>query len=152
MSDLLVVSLVLNDGTDHQLEDPANGYEVAENGYGAGKSSVRRQTVESDDVPGRVLLAWTRDVMLGSLSIVVKGTTAAVCKTRVDALTALFDQVDYTLTATLASTSAAGNWVESWRCEPADWEIGDGGVIDNVLLHHFWQRVTFEWPHDPIAL
>ena len=148
MADLLVVGLVLNDGVAHNLEDPANGYEVAS--YGAGKSAVRRQTVESDDVPGRLLLAWTRDTMLGEVSIIVKGSTAAVCETRVRTLTGWFDQVDYTLAAMLASTSVAGNWTETWTCEPADWEIGDGGIIDNVLLHACWQRVTFSWPHSPI--
>ena len=147
MADLLVVSVTV-DG--HELQDPANGYEVV--AYGAGRSNVRRQTVEADDVPGRLLIAWTREQMLGELAVLVKGSTAAVCKTRVDTLTGWFDQADYTVTATLASTTAAGNWVESWSCEPADWEVGDGGVIDNVLLHHFWQRVHFSWPHHPIAL
>ena len=145
MADLLVLSLVVSTG--HQLQDPANGYEVV--AYGPGASNLRRQTVESDDVSGRVLVAWAEDVMLGKVTVRVSGSTLAVVETRFDTLVGWFRQVDYTLTATVASTQAAGNWPETWTCEPADYEVGDGGMLDEIGLYNRQQLVSFTWPHAP---
>jgi hypothetical protein len=145
VADLLVLSLVVSTG--HQLQDPANGYEVV--AYGPGASNLRRQTVESDDVSGRVLIAWAEDVMLGKVTVRVKGSGLDQVKTRVDTLVGWFRQVDYTLTATVASTQAAGNWTETWTCEPADYEVGDGGMLDEIGLYNRQQLVSFTWPHAP---
>lgn len=146
VSDLLVVSVTV---AGHELQDPANGYEVIS--YGAGPSQVSRQTVESDDVPGRVLLAWKEDTRLGHVAVRVQAADAATLKTRFDTLVGWFRTTEYTLVATLASTLAVGNWVESWTCEPADYEEDNGGVIRPELLYNLRREVSFSWPHDPIA-
>ena len=146
MADLLVLSLVVS--TAHQLQDPTNGYEVVS--YGPGGSALRRQTVDSDDVPGRVLVAWTQDVQLGKVAVRVKGSDLSVVDSRMSTLIGWFRQTSYTLTATIASTQAAGNKVETWTCEPADYEIGDGGMLDEIGLYNRQQLVTFTWPHSPV--
>ena len=147
MSDLLVVSITVG---GHELQDPANGYEVIS--YGPGASQVRRQTVESDDVPGRVLLAWTADTMIGRVGVRVSGSTLAVVETRFDTLVGWFRQTSYDVVVTLASTRAAGNETKTWTCEPADYEEDNGGIIRPELAYNLKREVTFSWPHSPIAL
>ena len=147
MSDLLVLSVVV-DGLE--LENLAAGYEIIT--YGPGESQVRRKTYESPDVAGRLVIATARETMLGKVAVRVYGATAAQVDSRMEAAKAKFDQDDYVLTATIASTRAAGNRVESWQCERADWAEGDAGIVDAERLWNLCAEVTFTFPHDPVRL
>jgi hypothetical protein len=148
VADLLVVSLTV---AAHQLQDPTNGYEVVS--YGRGGAQLRRNTVESFDVPGRLLVSWVEDVMLGAVVVRVKAANDNTLKTRTDTLIGWFRGVDYTLTATLSMPASSGStWVESWKCEPADYEVGNGGVMDPELLGNAMQEIAFTFPHNPVAL
>lgn len=143
--DLLVMALTI-DG--HPVMDEANGYEVVH--YAIGGMTHKRVTLESDDIPGRVLLNWQPQVQLGDLRVLVRGANASQIGSRIDTLVGWSQAVDYLMVATVALPSSPGStWVETWRCEPADW---DRGALDAVALNNKLQAVDFTWPHSPIKV
>lgn len=143
--DLLVLGFTV-DG--HAVHDEANGLEVV--GYDVGAMTHQRVTQESMDLPGRILLNWQPGAMLGSVDVLVRGATVNQVGSRIDTVTGWFQAVDYLLVATLALPSSPGTtWVETWRCEPADWVRGP---LDAVKLNNKMQRVSFAWPHSPIKV
>lgn len=131
----------------HPVMDEANGYEVVD--YRIGGQTNRRVVLESNDIPGRLLLDWQPSVQLGDLAVMVRGANANQIGSRIDTLVGWSQAVDYLLVATVALPSSPGStWVETWRCEPADWDR----PFDAVKLNNKMQLVTFVWPHSPIKV
>jgi hypothetical protein len=146
--DLLVVSFTV-DG--HQTEDPANGYQVDE--LVRGKYTLRRKTYDSYDVGGRLLVAWSAEQTVSTVSYWVTGASAAQVDDRLTVLKGWFAGVDYLVVIGLASTAVPGSpSSETYRCEPADWVQGDSGKEDPELLGNHYAHITFEWPHNPVRL
>lgn len=143
-ADLLVLACTVDGHNIHDL----TSYEVVD--YDVGDLTNDRTTLESKDVPGRMLLTWQPSVMLGSLEVLVRGASAAQIKSRLDTVTGWFGAVDYLLVATVALPATPLNtWVETWRCEPADWTRGALNAVD---LANKMQRITFTWPHSPVEV
>jgi len=127
------------------LEAPGT-YQIARSGLDVGATSWRRETATSQYVAGRALTGAVKDVQTGRLAVRVYATSIAALATRIATLTTAFEQAAYTLTVGLDGTSF------SWACECADWSAGDAGVVDELLLRHYRQTVTFLWPRHPTPI
>lgn len=80
----------------------------------------RRQTVESPDVPGRMLTSVVKDVEQKSLRIEVSAGTMPDLQDAIGTLLDAVFQSHYQLRISFAS----GDVVYRWHCEPADVNVG----------------------------
>ena len=114
---------------------------------GPGAKSWRRQTAESPFMHGRALVGAVLDTEVAPLRIRVKGSTDSVLNTNLNALLRAFEQFTYDLTLTIEGVTY------TWRCEPADYTIGDrGGEINTFVRLANQEWVSFEIPRNPIPV
>lgn len=130
---------------DLSLSDPGV-YEARENSIGVAGVRHRRVTVQSPYVPGRALVGSVPDVVDSSLTVLVFGASHAELANRVGAVIAAFTQFTYVLTFTHDTA------ITSWRCEAADWTVGDQGVLDSAETRALVTPVSLVIPRSPTPL
>lgn len=130
---------------DLSLEDPGK-YSIIRDTLGPGAISWRRQTVTSAYVHGAVLVGAVKDTAVAPLGIRVIGSSDSSLMSRMSTLLAAFEQFTYNLSVTLNGQT----W--TWKCEPADYSVGDSGVFQDFHLRALQQEVRFSIPRHPIPV
>ena len=147
MADLDVDVQVLDAGTQalvlHFME--ANGYEVVT--LGEGLRSFRRTTVESEWVPGRILLNAVLDAQTSSMTVRCGADTQDAMRALINSARDAMGALSYILQVSL------GGFTEKWLCEPADSAVGDDtGTYDKFSLMAVKQQIAFTIPRSPILV
>jgi hypothetical protein len=119
------------------------GWSFDRNGIEFGENSLRRTTVETPYVNGRTLVNAVPDQQVSVLKLYCHGANDEEIFSKIDGLrTALF-QFQYLIAVEVGGST----WI--WNCEPADFTIGNGGAIEDLLLRQGLQRVTATIPRKP---
>lgn len=121
-------------------------YKLMRDAVGPGDGSWRREVSKSAYVHGETLVGAVKDVMTAQLGVRVLASSISLLQTRVSTLLTAFSQFSYNLTITLDGST----W--QWKCEPADYAIGDGGVFQDLHLLAYQQEVRLNIPRHPIPL
>lgn len=121
-------------------------YQIIRDSTGPGGVTWRRQTATSPYVHGRTLVNAVMDVGEASLGIRVIGSNMAVLHSRLMTLLAAFEQYSYDLTVVISGET----W--RWRCECADYVVGDSGLFQDFHFRSLQQEVRFTIPREPIPL
>ncbi len=118
-----------------------NGYYVIRDGMGPGAIQYRRITAESPFVAGRVPVHIVPDTITLMPYIRVRGSSLSDLADKVVDLTNAFTQFQYTL-----SFAIEGEFAAEYRCEAADYTVGNGGQFEDLKLRSFLQDVQFDVP------
>lgn len=119
--------------------------QISRNGWGPGEASMRRITAQSPYYKGRYLVRAVEDHQTSILNLRVKGEDQENLYAAINELVAAFTQQSYDLTLNIN-----GNiWVYE-NCEPADYVLGDGGQIDDLMARSNTQNLSFSIPHFPV--
>lgn len=121
-------------------------YVLPEGGFSPGQQTWRRTSVESPWVAGSFLTAAVKGQASATIVVHCQGDTGGQLRVAVEQLLEAVGQFDYRI-----------DWqydgvVGAWRCEPADYQVGAAGPLDEEWLHHFGQQVSLTIPHSPIPL
>lgn len=146
MPDLVIAASVTRPelgGGDLAISED-NGYEIVS--WSPGQTVWRRQTARSNYTHGETLVGAVKDSMRSLLLVRVGGATDAQMWSRIDALTAAFEQFSYQLTVTI------NGQVSTVRCEPADWTVGDSDSVQKYPLMARLQEVSLIVPRSPIPV
>jgi hypothetical protein len=138
------VSVVISQTPSNLTLSEANGYKVTYNGMGQPSGTWRRGYATSPWVEGALLTSAVLDQSVLNLSVLVSASSAAVLRTRMNALTAAVSQFTYTVAVTLNSQAS------TWTADPADWAL-DGEAWQASLLGLHMQRINLAIPVYPTA-
>lgn len=121
-------------------------YVIGRNGFGPGSVQWRKKTVESPFVNGRFVVSQVKDAVSMTLSVRVKGASFDWLDYHVQQLVNAMSQFDYSVTWTINGVT------HTYRCEAADWAIGEGGVIQDLEARSWTQMCNFVVPRQPVPL
>lgn len=121
----------------------SNGYYVARDGFGPGEQVLRRITAESPYVSGRILTHAVKAQETTVINLRVKGNTSNEMWSKIEILQAAVAQFSYTITFNL------DGYEKTWRCEPADVTIGEGGQFNDLWIRSNTQKMSLSIPHLP---
>lgn len=124
------------------LEVPGQ-YQIMRSTLGPGAISWRRQTASSPFVHGQVLVNAVKDVATSTLGVRVIGGSASSLWSRIDTLLRAFEQFSFDLTVALDGQTF------TWRCQAADYSVGESGVFQDFHLRSLQQEVQFSIPRHP---
>lgn len=127
--------------TDLEVNDPANGYQVAK-GMQIEDFVQRRGEIESPFIPGTYYSHQVRDQTTVSMGVRVTGDTYADIYSRIDTLTSAVLADTYEITMTLEGQQSV------WTCYRADYAISmrnEGWFAKEVL-------VGLEIPRNPVPV
>lgn len=124
------------------LEVP-NVYSIIRESLGPGSTGWRRQTATSAYVHGEVLVGAVKSITMASLGVRVYGNSMSVMVSRLNDLIRAFEQFTYDLTVTIDGSTF------TWRCQPADYSVGDNGNFQDHHLRAQQQEVHFSIPRHP---
>lgn len=127
--------LVLNEST---------GYHLTRNGIGPGDKKFKRQTTESVFVSGRTLIHATPDIVDTAINLRVSGGTREQLFERIRNLADAISQFSYQMQVTVEGE------VELWKCEPADFVVGEDGRYDDLMLRSNMQPFGMTVTYKPI--
>lgn len=122
---------------------PANGYRVARHGIGPGALTMMRVTAESPFVHGQTLVHAKKNSVDMSLNIKVEGSSTYDALEKLNTLTDAFTQFEYEV------YGEVDGYPFNWLCDCADFEIGDGGQWNELLLMSSIQYVRFTFNRQP---
>lgn len=118
-------------------------YQIIRETLGPGSISWRRQTARSAYVHGEVLVGLVKDITVSTLGVRVLGSSAATLWSRMNTLLRAFEQYSYDLSVTLDGQTF------TWRCQAADYAVGESGVFQDFHLRSLQQEVRFSIPRHP---
>ena len=121
----------------------ANQYRIMRSTLGPGAVSWRKQTATSPYVHGAILVGAVKDIGLATLGVRVMAPSDSTLWARVDTLVRAFEQFTYDLSVTIDGSTF------TWRCQPADYSVGDSGVFQEFHLMSHQQEVRFTIPRHP---
>ena len=122
-------------------------YRVITDSMGPGSASWRRTTADSPWVPGEALIAAVRETTTMPLGVRVTQSSPSALRSSMVTLVNAFSQFEYEITIDLDGET----WGDYEYCQPADFTIGDGGVIQNYQMISYRQEIYFEIPRNPIT-
>lgn len=122
---------------------PVNGYYIQRNGFGPGEVGNRSTFVESPYVIGKIQTHVVKDLQTSTLTIRVEGDDQEDLFDKMTELCEAFEQFNYTLTIIINGTTF------TYSCYTADYAVGEGGQLDDLMLRSNMQMITFDIPHQP---
>jgi hypothetical protein len=118
-------------------------------GTGPGEDGIRLVTAESDFMDGVALIAWTRSMTTGPLTIRVHGDSPQQVKARIRNLSACFRQPMYTVTWH-DTDDADAYGPEVWVCLPSSSAVNGNGQWDPADLNAGFQDVVVQVNKQPV--
>lgn len=142
-SDEIAVSVAVSrsSGGPLQLENPAGGYEIVDQGPGA--RTYRRSFVEGRYVHGRTLLVATLEARTLVIVVKVSGATWQQVRTRAQAMFTALSQHSYTVTATIDGVT------DTYVCEMADIALAGGDSWSKFHIMAKQHDYVLSIPYDP---
>lgn len=122
---------------------PGNGYSVARHGIGPGSTTMARVQADSPFVQGQQLVHAKKNSVSQSLTVKVAGTSTADTLDRLNTLTDAFSQFSYSVYGDV------DGYPILWDCDCADFEVGEGGQWNELLLMSNLQYVRFTFNRQP---
>lgn len=129
---------------DLQVQDPANGYEIAS--IGPGSRSWRRETIKNQYVHGETLVTAVLDAQTWPVVVRVAGGSLAQANARLDALVDAVSQFAYYSGVVIDGET----WI--WACGPADLSVGESGEFSKFHLMAKIFEVTMDIPRSPVPV
>jgi hypothetical protein len=123
------------------LDLNTGGYKIIE--WGPGAVEHEKMTVASAYIDGSFLMNSKKMQVESALGIRVTGSTQVDCWNKMGALLRAFEQFEYTLSIVMDGTTF------TYTCDPADYAVGDGGLIQKFHLMAYKQEVKFLIPRRP---
>lgn len=124
-----------------ELDNPAGGYEVVEQGPGA--RTYRRSVIEGRYVHGRTLLVSTLETRTLVMVVRVLGDNWQQVRTRAQVLIDAVSQHAYTITADIDGV------VDTYVCEPADVALAGADTWSKFHIMANQHEYVLSIPYDP---
>ncbi len=122
-------------------------YFLPEGGFSVGAVSWNRTSVQSPLVHGSFLTGATMNQVSSTLVVHCEGNSGAALRALLETVIQAFSQFDYRVDWDYDGMAGA------WRCEPADWQVGAAGPIDELDLSLGWgQGIQLTVPRRPLPL
>lgn len=122
---------------------PDTGYRISRNGIGPGGQEFERSHASSIYVNGDYLTHKRKGMQRVQMVVRVTAANANQLHSRIQSLVEAVDQYQFTMTVTIDGI------VFEWKCEAADWVIGDSGAWDDLMLRSNTQYVSLDIPRFP---
>jgi hypothetical protein len=117
---------------------PANGYYIARNGIGPGSQAFDKSHAVSPYVDGEFITHKRKQLARLTMGVNVRGANASQLHSRIQVLTTAMEQFMYRMFVSIDGVTF------EWRCEAANWTLGEGGSWNDLMLRSYYQTVVFE--------
>lgn len=130
---------------DLALWDPPS-LVLPEGGFAPGQTQWQRSTVTSPWVHGSFLTAVSMQQVTSTLVVHATADSGGALAALVGQVIAAFSQFSYTLRFNY------DGWAGAWLCDPADYQVGAAGPVDEFDLSFYEQDVQLSIPRRPVPL